>query len=352
MTALALGAAVVLLLANAFFVAAEFALVAARRTRIEQAASEGSFRARLAARSMRELTLMLSASQLGITMMSLGLGFVAEPAVARLLEGPLGVLGLPAGATHTVAFVLALSIVVFLHMVIGEMVPKNIAITEPERSALWLALPMAAFVAVFRPLVRALNATANGVLRLGGVEPRQELVDAHTADEIARMLAASRREGLLEEVEHRLLSGALRFRDRSVGTLMVPLDRVVSLPATAAPDRFERVVVESGHSRIPVWGRDRADLLGYVHAKDLLALDDRARVRAIPPRLVRRMLVVGAERSLGEVIVAMRRARLHVAVVTGEDGTAAGLVTLEDLLEELVGDIRDEHDRPTGRARS
>jgi CBS domain containing-hemolysin-like protein len=344
MTVWALVAAVLLLLANGFFVAAEFALIASRRTRIEQLAEDGDARARSALSLIRELSFMLSGAQLGITMASLGLGFVAEPAVARLLEGPIHDLGLPAGAAHSVSFVIALTIVVFLHMVIGEMVPKNIAISMPERSALWLAVPMRLYASVFRPVIHLLNRTANGCLRLLGVEPRDELSVAHTAEEIASMLVVSRREGLLEEFEHRLLTGALGFPGRTAASLMVAREQVVAVPVTSTPEDIERLVVESGHSRLPVYGADLDDVLGFVHAKDLLTLPPAARRRPLPLRLVRQMLVVGPGRTVQDLLLLMRSRRLHFALVRDQDRTA-GIVTLEDVLEVLVGDIRDEHDR-------
>ncbi|HUF33269.1 MAG TPA: hemolysin family protein [Acidimicrobiales bacterium] len=340
----AITVAVLLLAANAFFVAAEFALVAVRGARMGQLAAGGDPRARAAESAVKDLSFMLSAAQLGITMASLGLGFVAEPAVARLLEGPIEALGVPAAATHTIAFVIALTIVVFLHMVLGEMVPKNIAIAEPERSALWLALPMRAYTVAFRPLIVALNAAANVGLRLLGVQPTDELIVAHTGEEIATMLAVSRREGLLEEVEHRLMSGALAFAARPVSAVMIPREQVVAVGAAASVERVEEVVLDSGHSRLPVFGRSLDDVLGFVHAKDLLELPEVGRRRPLPPGLLRRMLVVPEDQELQALLRAMRRARLHFALVVSDTGTTAGIVTLEDVLEELVGDIRDEHD--------
>jgi CBS domain containing-hemolysin-like protein len=340
---------VVLLVANGFFVAAEFALIAARRTKIEQLAEEGDSQARVALGLIRELSLMLSASQLGITMASLGLGYVAEPAISHLLEGPFHDLGMPSGAVHTASFVVSLTIVVFLHMVIGEMVPKNIAISDPERSVQYLALPMRGFVSLFRPFVRASNGLANACLRLVGVEPRDELAAAHTAEEIASMLVASRNEGLLEEFEHRLLTGALGFADRRVAAVMVPRDQIIAVPAGATPARIEAVVLESGHSRIPVYGVSLDDVLGFVHAKDLLRVEPSERRRAIPSRFVRRMLVVPGDRTLQQLLLSMRRNRMHFALVR-DGGSTSGIITLEDILEVLVGDIQDEHDQ-AGAAR-
>jgi CBS domain containing-hemolysin-like protein len=340
--------AVLLLLANGFFVAAEFALIAARRSKIEQLAEQGEARAGRAAKAIGQLSFMLSAAQLGITMASLLLGFVAEPALARLLEGPLHDLGLPSATSHTIAFAVALTIVVFLHMVIGEMVPKNIAIAEPDRTALWLAGPMFGYAAVFRPLIRLLNGSANLILRALGVEPRDQLSEARTGDEIADMLAVSRREGLLEEVEHRLMTGALRFPLREVASVMVPRESVVAVSSGSTVEDVEAAALASGHSRIVVYGRDLDEVLGFVHVKDLLGVSAAARRRRLPTRLVRRMLVVPATRTLQQLLLAMRRARVHAALVVDGGGRTAGIVTLEDVLEVLVGDIRDEHDARQG----
>ena len=335
----------VLLAANGFFVGAEFALIAARRTRMEQLAAQGSFTAKVAMRSMRELSLMLSASQLGITMASLGLGYVAEPAVAHGLEAVIGrVVDLPEDVTHSVALVIALSVVVYLHMVIGEMVPKNIAISVPERSAQLAALPMRGFVAVLRPGIAALNGIANGTLRLLGVEARDELTVAHTADEIARMVSASREEGLIDHLEHGILARALAFRDREVSAVMIHLDEVVSIEDSTSTQVAEKTVRASGHSRIPVFDSGRRDMLGFVHAKDLLRVAHAERERPVPRELIRPLPAVGVSDKLHAVLARMRQSRTHFAVAVDLNGRPVGIVTLEDVLEELVGDISDEHD--------
>ncbi|HYD09385.1 MAG TPA: hemolysin family protein [Acidimicrobiales bacterium] len=337
-------AAVLLLVANGFFVAIEFALVATRRDRLEQLSS-GDARARAAIASVRELSFMLSAAQLGITLASLALGYVAEPSIARLLEHPLEWVHVPHGLVHPIALVVALTIVVFLHMVVGEMIPKNVAIAEPDRTALWLALPMRGFTFVLRPVIAVLNAMANGGQRLLGVEPRDELVNLATGEELIGMLTASRREGFLDEVEHGLLTGAIGFSERAVSTVMVPRSSVVAVRAGTAVEVVEAAVIESGQSRLPVYERSLDEIVGYVHVKDLLGLPPEARSRPLPRSIVREMLSVAADEPLPNLLVIMRSARLHVAVVVGPDRRTVGIVTLEDLLEALVGDIRDEHDR-------
>jgi CBS domain containing-hemolysin-like protein len=338
--------ALLLLLANGFFVAVEFALIASRRTKLEALAEDGSARARLALGSMSHLNLQLAGAQLGITMASLLLGFVAEPAVGGLIEDALeGIVDLPSGLLHTIGFVVALTVVAFLHMVIGEMVPKNVAIADPERTMLALAVPNRAYVTVFGPVLRVLNALSNAGVRLLGVEPRDELATAASADELAAMLGASRDEGLIEDVAHQLLTGALDLGDRGITTVMVPPAEVVWLPRTATPAEAEELVVQSGHTRLLVAGDGVDDLLGFVHAKDLLTLSGPARERPLPLGRVRRMLVLGARTSLDDALLAMQQARVHVAVVTDGNGRTLGIATLEDVIEALVGDIRDESDR-------
>ena len=346
MTGWALVAAGLLLLANGAFVAVEFALLAARRPNIERLAAEGSRRARAAASAMGDLSDQLAGAQLGITMASLGLGFVAEPAVGHLIEVALEPIELPSGVSHTVSFVVALSLVVFVHMVIGEMVPKNMAIADPERTVLWIAVPWRGYMVLTRPVVRALNGVANVGLRLLGVAPQASLSSAHTAEELSAMLAASRSEGAIADFEHDLLSGALDFGEREAASVMVPRDEVVSVSRRAPVGEVEAIVVDTGRTRLPVTDAGIDDIVGFVHAKDLLPLPPEAQAGPVPVQLIRQMLVVPTDRSIEDLLRAMRRSRSHVALVTRPDGATAGIVTLEDVVEALVGKIRDESDRP------
>jgi CBS domain containing-hemolysin-like protein len=341
---LAIVGSLILLVSNGFFVAAEFSLIAARKSQLEGMAAEGDTRAAAAAKSVGELSFMLSASQLGVTLCSVLLGFLAEPTLAKVLQGPMEDVGLSSGAAHTVAFIVSLAFVVFLHLVFGEMVPKYLAMSAPDRAALLLALPMRGFATLFRPIVRALTVTARFLLGVLGIEQQDQLSEARTGDEIANMLAHSRREGLLEEVEHRLMTGALRFPVRLVRSVMVPWDDVVRVPVEATAAMVRDAAVESGHSRIVVHATNSAEVLGFVHAKDLLRIDAEDEERPVPADLVRRVLIVPAERTLQQLLLAMRRERIHVALVVDAGGHTAGVVTLEDVLEALVGDIRDEHD--------
>ncbi len=343
--ALPLVIAILLLLANGFFVGAEFGLIAARRSKIEQLAEGGDRKAKLALRSVRELSFMLAGAQLGITMASLGLGAIAEPAVARLIEAGLhNAVELPPDVLHTVSFVIALTIVVFLHMVVGEIAPKNIAIAKPEGTALWVAAPFRLYTSLFRPFIHLLNAVSNAGVRLVGVEPKDEARSVHTSDEIGLMIAESHRGGAIDKFEHRLLEGAIQFSERDAASVMVPRTDLVAVPLDVTHEELERVIVESGHSRIPVYAEDLDHVVGFFHAKDLLKVRNDEWDRPLARRLIRQMLVVPESRQLHPLLLDMRRQRRHFALVIEEHGGTAGIVTLEDLLEELVGEIQDEYD--------
>lgn len=346
MTGTYLLATMALLAANAFFVAVEFSLITSRHEKLEPLARDGRRSAQIGLRSMQELSMQLAGAQLGVTMASLGLGFVGEPAVSSLLESVLEPLGIPTTVVHVIGFGVALLAVSFLHLVLGEMVPKNVAVAGPERMLLWLALPNAAYVTVFRPVIWTLNHAANLGTRALGVEPQDELAKAHSAGEIGVMVASSKEEGLIQDFEHDLLSRAIHFGRQPVHTVMVPRSDIVAVSLRTRIAEVERMVVEKGHSRLPVMGRDLDDVVGFVHAKDLLPLPASWQQRQVGSVRRRRMLRVEAETTLGQVLVRMRASQLHVAVAVSPDGRTVGLVTLEDVLESLVGDIRDESDRP------
>lgn len=332
--------AVALLLANAFFVGAEFALVSARRTQIEPRVLQGSRRARVTLRAMEQVSLVMAGAQLGITASSLGLGAVGEPAVAHLLEPGFHALGVPDGWLHPVAFVVAMSVVVYLHVVLGEMVPKNLAIAGPERAALLLGPPMMAVVWVIKPVVVALNAIANGVLRLLRVEPRDDVSSAFTRDEVAGMLEESRTEGAIASAEYDRLAGALGFSQQAVRTVLLPLDSLVTVPRRSRVEAVERACAETGYSRFPVTS-ESGELVGYLHVKDVLETDPGKADRAVEDKWLRSFATVRPDDLLHDVLASLRRKGAHLARVVDEDGQVVGLATLEDVLEELVGEIRD-----------
>ncbi len=328
-----------LLVGNGLFVAAEFAVISARRSQVEAAAARGHAAAGSTLFAMEHVSLMLACAQLGVTVCSLGLGAVAEPAVAGLLEPVLDLLGLPRALLHGLALALSLAAVVGLHVVVGEMVPKNLALAGPERAVLVLAPPLVGLARVLWPVIRLLNLAANALLRLVRVRPRQEVTSAFTAEQVASIVSASRAEGLLAD-EHGLLSGALELGRHRAGELALAPQDLVLTAARSTPQDLERLVARTGFSRYPVQGED-GGIVGYLHVKDLLAADDDRYTAPVPRRWVRPMATVQAGAELEEVLGALQRDASHLARVVHEDGTLVGVLFLEDVLEELVGDIRD-----------
>ncbi|MEO7130628.1 MAG: hemolysin family protein [Dermatophilaceae bacterium] len=334
----ALLVSVALLGANAFFVAAEFALVASKRHRLEDAARKGSKGARAAVKGSHELSMMLAGAQLGITVCTLLLGALAKPAVAALLEPLFTLTGLPDEIAGVLAVVLAVSLVIFLHMVVGEMAPKSWAIAHPERSAILLALPFRAFASVVRPLLFVLNSMANGCLRLFGVSPQAELAQAHGPQSLQMLLRSSHELGHLAEPEHRVLTGAINLDTLPLTAVMVPLDRVVTVPADASAGDAEDVSRATGRSRLVV--SDGTTAIGVAHLRDVVRAPRQVSVTALmsPP------MFLAAELSLLDAVSEMRAARAQLVLV-GTPGHAVGLVTMEDLLEQVLGQFDDETDR-------
>jgi CBS domain containing-hemolysin-like protein len=335
----ALLAALILLAGNAFFVGAEFALMSARRDRLEALVKRGVARARTVIRAGEQLPLMLAAAQLGITICSLGLGSLGEPAIAHQLEWVAGPLGIPDPVLHTVAFVLALGIVTVAHILLGEMVPKNIAIAGPERTALWMVPPLVAFTRVTRPLIALFSQTARLILRLFRVQPRDELAGAYSPDELANLIADSRREGLLDSQEHRRLTQTLSTRERTVADVMVSISRLTTVPVEPTLGDIERAVAQTGFSRFPL--RANGQLVGYLHVKDVLPLFGRPPHTPVPPTSARPLPEVAASTKFDEALALLRRSSSHLARVVDADGSTQGVVALEDLVEEYVGTVRD-----------
>ena len=338
--ALVLGA--LLLAANAFFVGAEFAIISARRSAIEPLAREGDRRATTVLWAMENVSLMLACAQLGITVCSTSLGVVAEPAIAHLIDGPLHALGVSESLTHPISFVVALAIVVYLHVVLGEMVPKNLAVAGPDRAVLLFGPPLVWVARVVRPIISALNWIANHTLRLFGVEPKDEVASAFTAQEVQSIVERSQAEGLLED-EQGLLAGALEFSDRTAADVMIRTGSLVTVGDGSTPEDVERLVARTGFSRFPVV--DEAGVpTGYLHLKDVLYADQDARSVPVPSWRVRALAVVGPQDEVEDALAAMQRTGAHLARVD-EDGRTVGVVFLEDILEELVGEVRDAMQR-------
>lgn len=344
MSAAVLLVALLLLAGNAFFVGAEFALISARRDRLETMAKRGVQRAATVIRAGEKLPLMLAAAQLGITICSLGLGSLGEPAVAHLLERLTDPLGVPDAVLHTVAFIIALGIVTVAHILLGEMVPKNIAIAGPERTALWMVPPLVAFMQLARPVIGLFSQAARLVLHFFGVQPRDELASAYSPEELANLIADSSREGLLDSQEHRRLTQTLSTRQRSVADILIPVSALTTVPAEPTLGDIERAVAQTGFSRFPL----RADrktgdsqLVGYLHVKDVLGLLGGPPDTPVPAGIARPLPDVASTAKLGEALALLRRSGSHLARVIGPDASTDGVVALEDLVEEYVGTVRD-----------
>ena len=345
----ALALAVVLLALNGFFVAAEFSLLASRRSRIEQLAADGNRRARRALDGLRELTLMLAGAQLGITMCSLGLGAVAEPAVARIIQSVLGeVFTLSETASHVIAFTLALSIVVFLHMVVGEMAPKSWAIAHPEDSALRLAGPFRLFARVFRPVIRLLNWAANVAVRMVGVEPQDARAMAHSPSDLLLLIEESAGHGGIAADEHQLLSRSLELSGLTAADAMTVRRDIIALPASAKAADVAGEAHRTGRTRVVIHEGDLDHVRGFVHAKDVIRLDQESWWTTPAGDLARPIMVTPEHHRLEDLLLEMRTERQHISLVVDEHGLVLGLVTLEDVIEELIGDFDDESDRRLG----
>ena len=332
--------AVFLLLGNAFFVAAEFALVSARRTQIEPRAEEGSRFARTTLRAMENMSLVIGVNQLGITVCSLVLGAVAEPTAARLLEPALHAVHTPESLQHPIAFAVGLAAVVYLHVVLGEMIPKNIALAGPDRAALALGTPIWAIVSVTRPVIRGVNALASGVLHVVGVRLTDEVSSTYTREEVAALVEESRGEGLLEEGEYDRLSGALGFTEKTVETVLMRPATLQTVRRGSTGADVEALCAATGYSRFPVVGDDD-ELVGYLHIKDVLETDEARRNRPIEDKWIRPFAPVHSEDLLHDTLEKLQRRGAHMARVVDGDGGTLGVATLEDVIEELVGEIRD-----------
>lgn len=340
-TEAALFIAAAALIGNAFFVGAEFGLISARRSSIELRALKGSRRAKITLSAMERVSFMLAGAQLGVTLCSLILGAVGEPLIAHALERPFHNLGISEAWIHPISFALALIVMVYLHVVIGEMVPKNLALAGPERTALLLTPPLAFIVNAIRPVVSWLNTLANGTLRLVGVTPKDEIASSFTRDEVAGFVEESRREGLLSEDEEHLLSGVLRFDQHTIQSIMMPITALVVAPAQASATDIEQLTARTGFSRFPVRGDD-GSLVGYLHLKDILTIDADHYDQPLPVARLRALPQLGERTTLRSALTTMQRSGAHLAQVTTSKGELRGIVALEDVLEELVGTIRDD----------
>lgn len=347
--ALRLAAVLFLVAANAYFVAAEFALVASRRTRLEAMVRRGDARARAAQRAIQSLSRFISGTQLGITLTSLGLGWIGEPALAGMMLDLLH--GLPAAlavlVSHSVAVALAFLVITFLHVVLGELVPKGLALLYPETLARWLVSPLHMFTIATNPFIWVLNSSATGLLRLFGAPTAgaRERERVHSPEEILMLVEQSRKTGSMDADDARLIAGVFEFSEKNAREVMTPRTDIVALPADASLEAAADAVAAAGRSRFPVFGESLDDIVGTVHAKDILRALREGRTQRLDA-ILRPAFFVPGTREVEDVLADMKRQKVHLAIVLDEFGGTAGLVTMEDLLEEIVGQIYDEYDRP------
>ncbi|MEO3810586.1 hemolysin family protein [Sphaerisporangium sp. B11E5] len=327
---------VALLALNGFFVGAEFALISVRRTQIEPLAREGSRRAVSVLAAMDSVPLMLAAAQLGVTLASLALGAVGEPVLAHAVEPVFAAAGVPHGLVHPAAFALALFVVVSGHVIIGEMVPKNLALAGPDRVAVWLVPPLRVTARAIRPLLVVIDALSSAVLRLLRIPRAEEIRTVYTSDEMPALIRESRRHRLLDQDEHDRMIASLALHARPVASVMVPIGEVVSVPATTGAAELQHYAGRYGHSRFPVRGEAPGSLCGYLHVLD--ALNGHAPDRPLPARDLPH---AHRRTTLAEMLALMRDRRAQLAAITGEDGLVLGVVTLEDVLTGLLHQARE-----------
>lgn len=340
-----LGAVLALVLFNGFFVAAEFAAVGARRSKLLEMAEGGDRFARLGLRLLDNLDRYISATQLGITIASLALGWVGEPVVAGMIDALLAVFGVtvPSGATHTAAGIaVGFAVITFLHVVYGELAPKTVALVMPERLSGYVALPLIVFAKLMTPFIVLLNGTANASLRLFGIKPMGEQRHVHSPEELRMLVMQARAHGTLDESDSAMLAGVFDFHEKKVQDVMRPRTEMVALPIDATEDEVRETLGRERYSRYPVYQESLDDVVGVFLAKDLWLYN-----KDVPfslKRFMRDPLYVPATRSAVRVLDDLRKTRAHMAVVLDEYGGTAGIVTMEDLIEEVIGDIADEYD--------
>jgi CBS domain containing-hemolysin-like protein len=330
---------IVLLIGNAFFVGAEFAVMSARRSQIEPLAEAGSKRAQTTLRAMENVSLMLACAQLGITVCSLLILQVAEPAIHHLMAVPLEAVGMPMEIADVVAFGVALLAVTFLHVTFGEMVPKNISVSVADKAALLLAPPLMFVARMVKPVIVALNWSANHILKLMRIEPKDEVTSSFTLEEVQSIVQESTRHGLVDD-DAGLITGALEFSEHTASRVMVPLEKLVMLKAATTPMEFEKAVSRTGFSRFPMLDEDGM-LSGYLHIKDVLSIPDAAYGQPIAESHIRSLANLAMDDEIEKAMSVMQRTGSHLARVIGPDGKTQGVLFLEDVIEELVGEIRD-----------
>jgi CBS domain containing-hemolysin-like protein len=327
-----------MLVGNAFFVAAEFSLISARRAQIEPRAEAGSRPAKITIKAMERVPIMLATSQIGVTVFSLAILLIAEPSIHTLVGEPLHALGVPQSTSDIITLVFALVVVSSLHVILGELIPKQITFAIPERIALVLVPLLYGLALALRPIVWAMNAFANLLLRAFGVVPRDEAHTEYTLDQVEDIVEHSTREGVLSDTSG-AISNTFEFTEKRVEDIVVPFDRLVSFDVAVTPAQVEQAIAKHGFSRYPLF--EDAEIAGYLHVKDVLDLNDDEYNDAFPAKRIRALINLNLKTELEDALAGMRRGGHHLAKAVADDGQVAGIVFLEDILEELVGEVQD-----------
>lgn len=340
--------AFVFVLLNAFFVLSEFAIVKIRKSKLEELSKDGVKNAKMAYEITNSLDSYLSATQLGITISSLALGWIGEPAVAMLIEKPINSI-FEANATviHSISFIISFTFITLLHVVLGELVPKSVAIATPEKSVLFIAKPLHAFWVIFKPFIAVFDFLAGGILKLIGIRPAGENEIAHSEEEIKIIVAESLKGGVLDSIETQIIKNAVDFSDTVAKEIMTPRKQMICLNAQKSYDENYKKVIESKYTRFPYIDGSKDSVLGMIHIRDILQSDKKDF-----NKIVRRILIVPENSSIASILSMMNKERISAALVIDEYGGTSGLITMEDIIEEVLGDINDEHDESEVKFRS
>jgi len=333
-----------LVFCNAFFVVSEFSIVKIRRTKLEELAHSGNKRAKIALHINEHLNTYLSATQLGVTLASLGLGWLGEPAVSRLLEDLFdGFLSDNPVLLHSLSFGIAFTFITLLHVVLGELVPKSMAIQDTERYAMFVAVPLYSFDKVCRPIIWCFDHVSIWILKLMGIQQADENEDAHSEEEIKLIIDASQKGGVIDDTESEIIQNAICFSEIFAHEIMIPRQDMVCIYQNSSFNEVMELVKQNKHTRFPLCAGDKDQILGMIHIRDLLECKN-SQHKDILNRICRKILFVPENKSISEILHEMMRKRIHLAIVVDEYGGTAGLLSMEDILEELVGEIQDEHD--------
>jgi CBS domain containing-hemolysin-like protein len=337
-----------LVLVNGFFVAAEFALVAVRKTRIEELVHHGVTGAKAVERAVAHLGRTIAATQLGVTLASIGLGFVGEPILADLIWPAFHFMSPGWGlvATHSVAATLALILITFMHVVFGELIPKTYALQRPDRTSLWVARPLGWFANATRPLTLLMNGTATLLLRCLGLQTTPGEAMVHSVEELLLLIEDTEEAGILDSDQADYVENVFRLSSKTVAQCMVPRDKMAALEVNTPPDKVLEAVRNGAHTRIPVYEGTPDQVVGIVNTKDLFYLFSLQGIVVLQDAMYP-ALILKPQENLANALRLFRKSHRHMAIVRDENGKVLGLITLEDVLEEIIGDIEDEHDRPT-----